>query len=121
MRCRRAGTSLIEVLVASLVLGLGLLPLGYGLAHGARAARRAETRTRLALALLARVEWAAEAAGATSPRCAGLVSGAMRSGPIQQWWQVTDSAGFAVVTVHARASLQGGVLTDSASVRIRCQ
>jgi Tfp pilus assembly protein PilV len=121
MRSGRAGTSLIEVLVACLVLAIGLLPLGYGLASGSRAARRGEARVRLALALSARVGWAAEVAAGTSPRCRDLMAGADRSGLVEEWWQVADSAGFRVVTAHARARLPGGPVADSVTVRIRCQ
>lgn len=120
MRMARSGLSLVEVLVASLLLVIGLMPIGYGLAAGARLSRRAEARWRGALALSGRVAALQQLARKTTPRCDSLAGGSVREGPMLETWTVTDSAGARLVRLSVRIELPDGPLQDSISVRMVC-
>ena len=118
-RCCR-GVSLVEVLVAVLLLTIGLAPVGYGLVAAVRGAGRAEAGSRLGLAMNDRLATLQRTAMQTSPRCPLLAAGAATVAGVEQRWTVSDSAGFRLVTIHGRVVLPGRPLEDSLQFRIRC-
>lgn len=116
----RHGVSLVEVLVAILLLTIGLAPVGYGLVYAGREAGRAEARSRLGLAMNDRLATLQRTAAQTSPRCLLLIPGAETSAGVEQRWTVSDSAGFRLVIIRGRAVVPGQPLEDSLRSRIRC-
>lgn len=116
----RAGVSLPEVLVASLLLAAGLMPVGYGVAAAARLSMQAEARWRVALALSSRQDALEQVAASTVPRCATLQEGTGLTDGITESWSVHDSAGFAIVTARARPSLPDRPAADSVVFLVRC-
>lgn len=116
----RRGVSLVEVLVAVLLLTIGLAPAGYGLVYAVREAGRAEARARLGFAMNDRLASLQRAAAQTSPRCLLLTSGSDTSAGVEQRWTVSDSAGFRRVTIRGRVVLPGRPLEDSLQFRLRC-
>jgi prepilin-type N-terminal cleavage/methylation domain-containing protein len=116
----RRGVSLVEVLVAVLLLSIGLAPVGYGLVYAVREAGRAEARSRLSLAMNDLLASLQRMAAQTSPPCLLLTAGAEDSGGIEQRWTVSDSAGFRLVLIRGRVALPGRPLEDSLRSRIRC-
>ena len=116
----RRGVSLVEVLVAILLLTIGLAPVGYGYAAAARISRRAEARTRIAIALGDRMATLDRAAGRTAPRCSALYQGAGNTAGVDERWMVSDSSGFRVMTLYGRVVLPGLALEDSLRFRVWC-
>jgi prepilin-type N-terminal cleavage/methylation domain-containing protein len=116
--CR--GVSLVEVLVAILLLTIGLAPVGYGLAAAARGAGRAEAGSRVGLAMTDRLATLQRTAAQTSPRCLLLSAGAETAAGVEQRWTVSDSAGSRLVIIRGRVALPGRPLEDSLHFRIRC-
>ena len=70
MRRPRAGLTLVEVLVAVVVLGIGVLALTGSSAMVTRMIGHGKVETHAALRASRRVELLRVAAGSTSPRCA---------------------------------------------------
>jgi type II secretory pathway pseudopilin PulG len=116
----QAGGSLLEVLVALLVLGAALPAalVGVGLAH--RETVRARARTAAALGLLSRTTELGNLARRDSA-CGSLAGGTAEEGPgVTVRWEVTGRGPLA--RVQLRAEARGGPVaaTDSAEVWFRC-
>lgn len=120
MSWARRGVSLVEVLVAFLLLTIGLAPVGYGYAAAVRISRRAEARARIALALSDRMASLERVARRTAPRCSELHQGAGNSAGVDERWLASDSSGFRVVTLYGRVEVPGPPLQDSLRFRVRC-
>jgi Tfp pilus assembly protein PilV len=118
---RTAGHSLVEVLVAMLVIVAALLPAGYAVASGIRLGRKGDASARVALALMARTSLLQQAAGATAPRCLVLASGSAGDPGLSEWWTVSGPGGLRVVRLHARAQGTGWLVEDSVELRVRCE
>lgn len=91
MKHPRLGFTLIEVLVAILVLGVGVLALVGTSAGVSRMIGRGKIETRAAQAASSRMEMLRLAADATSPRCSdpGFASGGpVLSGGLSESWLV---------------------------------
>jgi len=94
MKHPRPGFTLIEVLVAILVLGVGVLALAGTSAGVSRMIGRGKIETRAAQAASSRMETLRLAADATSPRCSdpGFASGGpVLSGGLSESWLVPPS------------------------------
>jgi prepilin-type N-terminal cleavage/methylation domain-containing protein len=120
MSWTRRGVSLVEVLVAVLLLTIGLAPIGYGYAAAARISRRAEARTRIALVLSDRMASLERVAGGTAPPCEALHQGAGNTAGVDERWMVSDSSGFRVMRLYGRVVLPGLPLEDSLRFRVWC-
>jgi prepilin-type N-terminal cleavage/methylation domain-containing protein len=96
------GFTLIEVLVAILLLGVGILALVGTSAGVSRMIGRGGLETRAAQAASSRMETLRAAAEATSPRCSdpGFASGGpVLSGGMSQSWLVPPVGGVRLVRV----------------------
>ncbi|HEY8196708.1 MAG TPA: prepilin-type N-terminal cleavage/methylation domain-containing protein [Gemmatimonadales bacterium] len=94
MKHPRLGFTLVEVLVAILVLGVGVLALVGSSAGVSRMIGRGKVETRAAQAASSRMETLRLAADATSPRCSdpGFASGGpVLSGGMTESWLVPQS------------------------------
>ena len=120
MRIAHRGVSLVEILVAILLLTIGMVPVSYGMAAATRASRRAQARSRVALALTERLAELRRAAAQTSPRCVALTGGGENTGGVLQRWTVSDSAGYRLVVIKGQVVLPSRSLEDSLRARIRC-
>jgi prepilin-type N-terminal cleavage/methylation domain-containing protein len=120
MRRALGGFTLVEVLVALLLLSVGLLPVIYGVGAGIAAARRGTARSRAALALMTRMAFLQRESGLTTPRCARLVSGRADSLGLDESWSVSGSDSVRTVILRVRIAQPNRPLEDSAVVRIRC-
>lgn len=91
MRQRRAGLTLIEVLVAVVVLGIGIVALTGSSAMVTRMIGRGKVETHAALQASRRVELLRLSAGSTSPRCASpnfASGGSLRLDGLSESWTV---------------------------------
>jgi Tfp pilus assembly protein PilV len=114
------GHSLVEVLVAMLLVVAGLLPVGHALAAGIRLGREGEASARVALALMARASMLQQEAAGSDPRCQRLRSGGVAGPTLAEWWTTVDSGRLRPVVAHARAMRTFRPIEDSVTLRIRC-
>jgi len=91
---RRDGFTLLEVLLALLIITIGVLALAGALGPITRLAAEGRERGRIALALESRIEWLRAEAGRGQP-CRSLASGTARrpDGVVESW----------STTVHGRS------------------
>jgi len=116
-----AGHSLVEVIVATLVVTAALLPAGHAVASAIRLGRKGEATARVALALMSRASLVQQSAGATAPRCLALTAGSAVSPALVEWWTVRDTGVLRRVQLHARAPGAGWPVEDSVELRVRCR
>ena len=116
-----AGHSLVEVIVATLLVTAALLPAGHAVASAIRLGRKGEATARVALALMARASLVQQSAGATAPRCLALAAGSVVSPTLVEWWTVRDTGALRRVQLHARAPGAGWPVEDSVELRVRCR
>jgi len=118
MRSRR-GSSLLEVLVALVVLTSSLGAAAGLIAGAARAQGLARQRVLAALTLAERVEALRAAAGRTTPRCLALAGGNASSPPVTEAWRVTRTGAMALVEL--RVLVAGPVaVADSLEAVLAC-
>ena len=107
------GHSLVEVLVAGLVIVAGVIPVGFAVASGIRLATRGRLRAEAAMAIMSRIE-------NLRARCSTLVDGsAVINGRDERW---IVSGGPEVRDVSIRVTIPHPVapVTDSVLVSLRC-
>ena len=107
------GHSLVEVIVAGLVILVGVIPVGFAVGEGIRLATRGRLRAEAAIALMSRIE----VLRATCPR---LTDGnAMVDGRDERW---TIGGGPEVRDVRITVTIPHPIapVTDSVAVSLRC-
>src|SRR5262245_13741822 len=110
---RESGYSLIEVMVAGLVIVAGVIPVGFAVAAGIRLATRGRLRAEAAMAIMSRIE-------VLRATCSTLVDGsAIINGREERW---TVSGGPEVRDLIIRVIIPHPVapVSDSVLVSIRC-
>lgn len=111
-----SGFSLVEIVVALVLLGIALPPVGVGLMVAGREARRGEARSRMAIAMLNVV---AEVAAPGAQDCLGL-AGSRQEGQVALSWEPLGSGPVRKVRVQATVGLGAALVSDSLEFRIRC-
>jgi Tfp pilus assembly protein PilV len=115
------GHSLVEVLVAMLIIVTALLPAGYAVASGIRLGRKGDASARVALALMARASMVQQLAGATAPRCQALAAGSAGAADLREWWTASGVGAVRQVRLRARVLGAGWVVEDSLDLQVQCQ
>jgi prepilin-type N-terminal cleavage/methylation domain-containing protein len=123
MKGSSSGFSLVEVLVAIVVLGIGIVALVGSSAMVTRMIGRGKVETRAAQVASRRLETLRLAAYSTSPRCtaAGFISGgpASTSG-VTESWVVPGAGKVRTVQVNVTYRTVQGARTASLQTRIEC-
>jgi prepilin-type N-terminal cleavage/methylation domain-containing protein len=118
---RRTGFTLLEVLLALLVITVGLLGLAGTLGPVAALAGQGRIRGRIALLVASRLDQIRAALIAGAPACAVPAEGVVRhaDGLVESW---TAGSGSGVIEVEVRAGLPAGrrALTDTVRTRMPC-
>lgn len=114
------GHTLVEVLVASLVLVAGLLPVGAALGASARLATRGRARAEAVLTVMRRVEQLRVEALRTTPACGALAAGVVTGPDREEAWSIAGTGPTRTVTVTATVRLPLAWVADTAVVRFRC-
>jgi prepilin-type N-terminal cleavage/methylation domain-containing protein len=123
MKHGRPGFSLVEALVAIVVLGIGITALVSASASITRMIGRGKMETRAAVAASRRMEILRSAAGATSPRCddpAFSSGGPVLAGSVAERWDVASSGKVRPVRVTVTYLTVRGLRTTSLETRITC-
>ena len=114
------GLTLVEVLIAVVVLTVGVLAAASTGALITRALTEGRRTTAVALAAASRIETLRRVAQSTSPRCAGLAGGSAVQGWILERWSVTPSNRVRLVVATISYRLPRSFRTDSITTIIAC-
>ena len=123
MKQRRSGFTLVEALVAVVVVGIGILALMSASSSITRMIGRGQMETRAALAASQRMEVLRSAAGATSPRCANPAfssGGPIMVGGVAEKWEVAPTGKVRPIRVTVTYLTVRGLRTASLETRITC-
>ena len=123
MKRSAAGFTLVEVLVAIVVLGIGIVALVGSSAMVTRMIGRGKVETRAAQAASRRIEILRLAANSTSPRCtaAGFANGGpVTTNGVTESWTVPGAGKVRSVQVNVTYGTVRGSRTASLLTRIEC-
>jgi prepilin-type N-terminal cleavage/methylation domain-containing protein len=123
MQHRRSGFTLVEALVAVVVVGVGIVALMSASASVTRMIGRGKMETVAAVAASRRMEVLRSAAEATLPRCinpAFTSGGPVMVGGVAEEWEVAASGRVRPVRVTVTYLTVHGLRTARLETRIRC-
>ena len=123
MKHPRSGFTLVEALVAVVVVGVGLVALMSASSSVTRMIGRGKMETRVALAASRRLEVLRSVAGGTSPRCANPAfssGGPIMVGGVAEKWEVAPNGKVRPVRVTVTYLTVRGLRTASLETRITC-
>ena len=118
------GFTLVEVMLAILVLSVGVLALVGSSAMATRMIGRGARLTEVANQVRSRAEALRREAAATTPRCGRLADGSAGSpGPVLERWTVLGAAGDAAQDVRLTLDYRvpGGSRTDTVTLTLDCR
>jgi hypothetical protein len=116
----RAGHSLVEVLVAGLVLLTGLVPAAAALGHSLRWGALGRARTIAAIATQDRMDQLRSVALETDPLCSALTAGSADFGDRTERWSVQAIGADRLVTVIVSVGLPFRPVADTLTLRVPC-
>ena len=114
------GHSLVEVLIAGLVIVAGIIPVGVAIGAGIQLATRGRLRAEVALGIMSRIELLRAQAGRSSADCAALPGGAAVVQGRQERWTVTGTPDVREVAVQVTVPNFRAPVADSVRVFFRC-
>ncbi len=123
MKPGRSGFTLVEALVAVVVVGVGIIALMSASSSVTRMIGRGKMETVAAVAASRRMEALRAAADATSPRCAApqfTSGGPVMVGGVAEEWQVGASGKVRPVRVTVTYLTVRGLRTARLETKIRC-
>ena len=121
MRRASSGFTLLEVLIALLVVTVGLLGFVGTLRPLSALAAEGRMRGRIALLLSSRMDQLRSDIAAAAPGCVPPPDGeADHPGRIRESWSSAPTEGGFDVRIETRAPLAGRLLVDTLSTRVAC-
>jgi prepilin-type N-terminal cleavage/methylation domain-containing protein len=116
-----AGFTIVEVLIAVVVLAVGIVALVGSTASSTRMIGRGRTATRAVQAATERMEMLRADAYRTSPDCTALADGSdSASTGIVTTWTITGTGSPRTVRVISSYRVPGRLRADTLSTQIRC-
>ena len=116
----RAGHSLVEVLVAGLVLLTGVVPATAAVGHSLRWAALGRARSVAAIAARDRLDQLRSAALETDPLCAGLADGSADFDNRAERWTVQAIGVDRQVTVVVTVAIPARTVADTLVLLVPC-
>ena len=121
MRTDRSGFTLIEVLVAVVMLGLGVVALASSSAMATRMIGRGKMETRAAQMAGRRLELLRLTAYSTTPRCTALADGGPQTADnVTESWTITGAGPTRTLTVAVSHATVSGVHNDTLQSMVEC-
>jgi type II secretory pathway pseudopilin PulG len=120
---RRSGFTIVESLIAAIVLSVGVLALVGSSALSSRMLGRGAASTRAGLIAATRIERLRQIAFSTVPPCSGAGwSGGSAGGPdLAESWELLDAAGpVRRVRIVVRSPHPGGISSDTVIAGFLC-
>jgi prepilin-type N-terminal cleavage/methylation domain-containing protein len=121
---REKGFTLIEVMIAMMVLSVGVMALVGSSAMATRMIGRGRESTQVGQLATARAEWLRQIAAATSPTCGSplLKDSTIASNGITQQWQVLPAVGATRdVRMMYSYKVPRGTRTDTMTLTLLCK
>ena len=122
---REKGFTLVEVLIAMIVLSVGVMALVGSSAMATRMIGRGRESTQVGQVATMRAEWLRQIAAATSPPCGSalLKDSTFATNGITQQWQVLGAAGDRTRDVRLMYSYKvpRGTRTDTMTLTLLCK
>jgi prepilin-type N-terminal cleavage/methylation domain-containing protein len=118
-----SGLTLVEVMIAIVVVAVGLGGLAGSLGLVTRMVGRGRVQSRAAQLAANRMEQLRLLAASTWPRCAaiGFASGGpLSSRAVTEWWEVSSAGAMRQVRVIVSYPIPGGTHADTLETRIDC-
>jgi len=117
----RGGFTIIEVLIAIVVLAIGIIALVGSSASSTRMIGRGRSATRAVQAATERMEILRADAYRTTPDCTALANGSdSASTGVVTTWTITGAGTPRVVQVISRYRVPGRLKADTLTTQIRC-
>lgn len=123
MRQDRSGFTLVEVLIAVVMLGVGVVAMASSSAMVTRMIGRGKMETRAAQAGARRLETLRLAAYSTTPRCtaAGFASGGpLTADGVTENWTVAGAGTLRTITVAVAHGTVRGIHNDTLRSMVEC-
>jgi len=120
---RRSGFTIVEALIAAMVLSVGVLALVGSSALASRMLGRGAASTRAALVATARIERLRQSASSTIPPCTAAEwrSGSSGAPDLEETWELLDAAGPARrVRIVVRSRHPTGTTSDTVVAGFLC-
>jgi prepilin-type N-terminal cleavage/methylation domain-containing protein len=117
----RSGFTIVEVLVAVMILGVGVVAMAGSSAMVTRMIGRGKVDTRAAQVATQRVEMLRATAYSTTPRCTALANGGpVTSSGVAVAWTVAVTGGGRTVNVSVSYVTPMGTRTETVTTYIEC-
>jgi prepilin-type N-terminal cleavage/methylation domain-containing protein len=117
----RAGFTIVEVLIAVMILSVGVVAMAGSSALVTRMIGRAKSDTRAAQLATQRIEMLRVIAASTNPRCTALANGAATTDNVALAWTVVAPAGGGRnLVVTATYATPGGPQVETLTTFIEC-
>jgi prepilin-type N-terminal cleavage/methylation domain-containing protein len=120
MNASRAGFTLVEVVVAIVILSVGVVAVAGTFGSSARLVGQGWRFTRAATVASQRLETLRGQANSTSPRCTALANGTATTAGITQTWTITTSGSLRNIVLIVQAPRPGGVSLDTLRTTLEC-
>lgn len=117
---RRDGFTLVEVVVAIVILSVGVVAVAGTFGSSARMVGQGWRFTRAAAIASQRIETLRRQANSTSPRCTALAGGTQTSGNITQTWTVTPNGSLRNISVIVRMPRARAASVDTVRTTLEC-
>lgn len=118
----RRGFTLIEVMIAVVLLTVGVMALASGSASVSRMIGRGRTETLVGDIVASRADWLRRVAASTNPPCTALANGDSTKSGIRQQWTILGAAGAVSrdvrLIVSYRTAQRGRV--DTLNINLYC-
>jgi prepilin-type N-terminal cleavage/methylation domain-containing protein len=122
LRCSD-GLTLVEVMVAVVIVGIGIGALAGSFALVTRMIGRGRVQSRAAQVAASRMEQLRHAAGSTAPRCTSVAfadGGPLSTQGVIERWEVGSTGAIRQVLVTVSYPVPGGAHPDTLQTRIDC-
>jgi len=120
MKSDTRGFTLIEVLIAVVILSVGVLGMVGSAGLASRMIGQGKRNTQAALVAMQRMETLRGQALATNPRCTGLASGTATTTGVTETWTVTGAGRSRRIRLIVRYQTNRGLATDTVNTVVGC-
>lgn len=123
MNTRTAGFTLVEVMVAIVILAIGLLALGGATANVSKMAGFGKWTTVASQVATRRLENIRQIAYSTTPPCTSTAligGGPIAAGSVTEAWRITGTGQTRLVTIVVTYPRSGRQVSDSVVTVLRC-
>ena len=120
MKSDTRGFTLIEILIAVVILSVGVLGMVGSAGLASRMIGQGKRNTQAALVAMQRMETIRQSALSTNPRCTALASGTATTSGVTETWTITGASRSRRVRVIVTYPTNRGVATDTVNSVVSC-